>query len=304
MRRAFTKYIPKISPKYLVVKNYKKSTINQIINEIGLPCVIKPSNLSRSVLTLLCFFEDELEENLTNAYKKLRSIYKKNNSEREPTLLVEQFMEGHMYSIDAYVNSTGKLYYTPIIEIKTGRDMGADDFFMYTQITPSVLEKGEEIKAQYVVERATYALGLRSTTVHAELMKTQKGWKIIEVGSRPGGYRDELLGNGFGINHTVNDFFIHLGKKPYIPKKTKKHVCFIKFWPKKPGKLLKLKGLKKLKEMPWVIKTRQGKKVGDFAGLSKNGHTFVAGITLTGKTRSELLGNIRKVEKMIEIKTA
>ena len=174
---------------------------------------------------------------------------------------------------------------------------------MYTQITPSVLAREEEEKAQQVVLAAIHAVGLRSSTVHCELMRTPKGWKVIELAGRTGGFREELLYYSFGIRHNLNDFLIHLGKKPILKKIKDMQTVFIKFWPHKAGKLIAIKGLKKAKELKSLVKLRQEKKLGDYAGLSKHGHTFVLGFTLCTKSRSDLLADIRKLEKWIKIET-
>ena len=304
MRKALKRYVPKITPNFIRIKKYNEAIIKKIIDEIGFPCVIKPTNLSKSKLVINCYYKEELEKNLKLALRKIKSLYKRDFAEAEPKIIVEELMEGQMYSIDAYVNSYGKLYYTPIIEIKTGKDAGYDDLFMYTQITPSILDKEQEIKAQQVMEKATHSIGLKSCTVHCELMKTSKGWKIIELAPRTGGFREELLFSSFGIKHNLNDLLIHLGKKPILKKPKNNHTVFMKFWPHKAGKLKAIKGLKKAKELKSLVKFRQGKKLGEFAGLSKDGHTFVVAFTLVDKNRSDLLGDIRRLEKWIKIETA
>jgi len=303
MRKAFRRYYPKITPKFIRVKKITDAIIKEINEKVGFPCVIKPTNLSKSKLVITCYDKEELLKNLEDAFRKIKSLYKKDKAETEPKIIVEELMEGQMYSIDAYVNSYGKSYYTPIIEIKTGKDAGYDDLFMYTQITPSVLAKEEEEKAQQVVLEAIHAVGLRSATVHCELMKTPKGWKVIELASRTGGFREELLYYSFGIRHNLNDFLIHLGKKPILKKTREMQTVFIKFWPHKAGKLITIKGLKKAKELKSLVKLRREKKLGEYAGLSKHGHTFVVGFTLCTKSRSDLLADIRKLEKWIKIET-
>ncbi len=303
MRRAFRRYDKRITPRFVVVKRSGKTAVKNIIEKIGFPCVIKPANLAKSQLVIVCYYKEELEKNLRVTLQKVRKLYRAARVEWEPTVLVENFMEGQMYSIDAYVNSRGYMEYTPIIEIKTGKDAGYDDFFMYTQITPSILNQKEEERARTTVAKATHAIGLRSSTVHAELMRTQQGWKVIEVGARVGGFRDRLLNTAFGFHHTGNDFRIHLGKKPVIKRKRLKHVGFIKFFPKKPGRLMALHGIKKVEEMRAVIKVTQNKKVGDFCGLSRYGHPYVLGVTVAATSRSKMLGELRKVEKLVEIKT-
>jgi len=303
MRKTFRKYYPKISPKFIHVKKYSESIIKDIIKEIDFPCVIKPTNLSASKLIVNVFYKEELEKNLKEVMKKIKALYKKSDVQTQPKIIVESFMEGQMYSIDAYVNSYGKLYYTPIIEIKTGKDVGYDDLFMYTQITPSLIDKEEEKKAQEVVAKGTHAIGLRSSTVHCELMRTAKGWKIIEMAGRPGGFRDEIFHHSYDFWHHLNDLLIHLGNKPIIKKKAKKHVVFMKFWPKTPGKIKAIKGLQTAKKLKSIVRFRQNKKVGDYAGRSKHGHMPILGFTLATKTRSDLMGDIRKLEKWIQIET-
>jgi hypothetical protein len=303
MRKAFTRYYPKITPKFIYVKKYSDAILKEIKEKIGFPCVIKPTNLSTSKLIVNCYYQEELEKDLKEVFRKVSSLYKKADVEVEPKIIVEQFMEGQMYTIDAYVNSLGKIYYTPIIEVKTGKDAGYDDFFMYTQITPSILSKTEEMSAHDTVEKAIHAVGLRSTTVHCELMKTSKGFQVIELAARCGGFREELLFNSFGIKHGLNDFLIHLGKKPVIKTTKNNHTVLIKFWPHKKGKLVGIKGLIKAKQLNSLVKFRQGVKMGEYAGLSKHGHTYVIAFTLSTPTRSELLADIRRLEKWIIIET-
>ncbi len=303
MRKAFTRYYPKITPKYIYVKKYSESILGEIKDKVGFPCVIKPTNLSTSKLIVTCYYQEELENNLKEVFRRVNSLYKKADVEVEPKIIVEQFMEGQMYTIDAFVNSLGKIYYTPVVEVKTGKDAGYDDFFMYTQITPSILSKTEELVAQDTVARAIHAVGLRSSAVHCELMKTSKGFQVIELAARCGGFREELLDNSFGLKHGLNDFLIHLGKKPILKITKNKHTVLIKFWPHKKGKLIGIKGLNKAKQLNSLVKFRQGIKIGEYAGLSKHGHAYVVAFTLATQTRSELLADIRRLEKWIIIET-
>ena len=303
MRKTFKRYSPSITPNYIRVKKYSESIIKKVITDIGFPCVIKPTNLSKSKLVIICYYKEELEKNLQLALRKVKALYKQDFAETEPKIIVEELMEGQMYSIDAYVNSYGVVHNTPVIEIKTGKDAGYDDLFMYTQITPAFLDKEQQEKASQAVYKAIHAIGLKSCTVHCELMKTPHGWKVIEIAPRTGGFREELLHYSFGINHNLNDLLIHLGKKPILQKQKHKHTVFMKFWPYKPGKLVSIKGLKKAKELKSLVKLRQGKKIGEYAGYSKEGHTFVLGFTLCTNNRSDLLGDIRKLEKWIDIET-
>lgn len=301
MRKVFKKYIPKNSPKFKIITKVNKKAVDEIVKEVGFPCVVKPASLAKSALVINTYYREELEKVLKDTSKKIKQFYKKNQVEQEPKMVVEELIEGDMYSIDGFVNSRGRIYYSPIIEIKTGKDIGHDDFFMYSQMTPSNLKKGEKEDVRDVVTKAIHAFGLRSSTAHVEFYITKENKvKILEIGARPGGFREEILYDGYGLNHLKNDILIHLGKKPDDKPKKKEYTVFLKFWPKKKGKLVSIKGFKKVSEMPFVIRSKQNKKPGDQVGFSKYGYEYICTFHLKAKTRAELLGNIRKVEKAID----
>jgi len=300
MRKAFKKYVPKTAPKFVIVRDAKRATLDLIKKNIKFPCIIKPASLSKSQLVINCYYREELKATLEHAIKKIQVLYRQNKVEHEPKILVEQLMEGSLYSYDVYINSLGKLYFTPVIEIKTGKDIGHDDFFMYLQMTPANLGSREIEEAQGVIRQGIHALGLRSCTAHAEFYKTKAGnFKIVEIASRTGGFREELLFLAYGIRHHMNDLLIRLGKKPVIKPTKKKYIAFMKFWPTKPGKLKAIKGFKKNSERKFVIASHQQKKPGEYVGFSKFGHSYICSFYVSGKDRSELLGNVRKIEKSL-----
>ncbi len=301
MRHTLKKYTPDIIPKYDIVKKASDATVKKIEQEIGFPCVIKPASLSQSKLITVCYYREELKKTLEETFKKIQAIYKEGKVEHEPKVLVEQLLEGHMYSIDAYVDGKGKIYYTPPIEIKTGRDIGYDDFFMYTQMTPTNLD-GEELEAlQATATRAIHAFGIRYSTAHVELYKTKTGFKIIEIGSRVGGFRNELLEYAFGIRHYLNDILIKLAHAPKLKPTKKKHSVLLKMWPRETGILSSVKGFKKIIEETFVVEARQQMKPGDKISPARFGTPPTVLFYLVGDTREKLLGHIRKVEKAIDI---
>jgi hypothetical protein len=302
MRKALNKYAPTTIPRFMLVDDASKETLDAVDKIIKFPCMVKPTRLAKSMLVRNVYYREELEEVLKDTFKKVKKKGKDYNLGVEPQVMVEALIEGTMYSVDVYVNSRGKLYFTPYIEIKTGKDIGHDDFYMYTQMTPSNLEPDDIEKANRVVEDGVHALGLRSITAHVELYRTKKnGFKIVEVGPRLGGYRQELLGDAYSMNHYLNDILIRMGKTPIMKIKPSQHTVFMKFWPPKGGTLKSLTGFKKISEQDFVIRSKQFKKVGDRVGLSKFGNPCICNFHLKGVTRSELLGNIRKVEKAIKI---
>lgn len=301
MRKTLKKYAPESIPKFTIVNDATEKTLKHIEQEVGFPVVIKPASLYQSKLVSVCFYKEELATQLTETFKKIQSLYKNAKIEHEPKILVEQLMEGDMYSIDGYVNDKGKITFTPLIEIKTGRDKGYDDFFLYSQMTPTTLDASEVAAAQDCAAKAMYAFGIRSCSAHVELYKTKQGWKIVEIGSRVGGFRNELLGYAFGIKHHVNDILTRLGVNPIIRPTKKRHCVLLKFWPPTTGTLKSVLGFKKICEEKFVAEAIQQKKPGDKISPAKYGDPPTVMLYLVADTRSDLLGNIRKVEQAIDI---
>ncbi len=301
MRELFSIHDKKITPKFKIIGDYKKSTLENLKKDVGFPMIIKPAELASSLLVNICYHKEELEETLKKAFKKIKKVYLENGRQNDPKILAEEFMDGDMYSIDAYVNSRGKIWFCPLVYVKTGKQIGFDDFFGYMRITPTQLSKKSIQEAQEATAKGIRALCLRNTTAHVELMKTEKGWKVIEIGPRIGGFRHVMYNLSYGINHSLNDILVRIPKKPHIPKKVKGFTAVLQFFSKKEGVLLKVKGIKKIKELESFNHIKQNKKIGDRAVFAKNGGKSVCDLTLFNKDRSKLLADIRRTEKMLLI---
>lgn len=287
-----------VNPRFSVVHDDSKKSVEHIVEKVGFPLVVKPSGMAASQLVSICYHKEELESVLSRVVKKLKTNGKKDT---EPDILVEQFMEGDMYSLDAYVDSRGNITFCPMCHITTGKAIGFDDFFGYRQMTPTNLSKESIAAAQLVAAKAIYAMGLRSTTVHIELMRLEDGWKIIETGPRMGGFRHMMYDHSYGINHVMNDVLTRLDKKPTIPKTVKGYTVAMKFFAQKEGKLKSITGIKKAQTLGSFKRLYINKHTGDMCRYAKHGGESVFNIIMFHKDRSELLADIRRLEQMIVI---
>jgi len=301
MRKMLRAYDKDISPKFTLVTDTTKKTVNKIEKDLNFPVICKPAGLAASVFVSIAYHPDELQAILKKIFKNIEKMYKRDGGRGEPQVLVEQFIEGELYSTDGYVTSRGKIYFSPFVYIKTGRSIGFDDFFGYQQMTPTKLNKTSIESAEKVATKAVRALGLRSSTAHIELLKTEDGWKVVEVGPRLGGFRNTLYKLAFGIDSTLNDILIRIPKAPIIPRKTKGYAAALKIFAKTEGKIDKIKGMKKIKELKSLQSLIQNKKAGDKVKFAKNGGKSVMNLTMFNKDRSKLLADIRRFEQALEI---
>ena len=333
MRKRFLKYYPEITPKFMLVRNLKENennffklqnntnnveeisrlkarndknesyfAIQEITKKIGFPCITKPLNLTKSRLVIKSNNLEELKSNLKNTFRKIKSVYKNVHSESEPIVLAEEYIEGDLYSIDVYVNSKGKIYFTPIVKVVTGKDIGIDDFFNYYRLTPADLNSNEEKKAQLVAKKAIKATGPTSITLHIELMKTKTGaWKIIELQTRPGGYRNEMLKLSYGIKHYENDFLNRMGKKPIIPQKVKSYTAVFEIFPEREGKLASVRGIEKMKKLKSFVRYEQAKNIGEPCGFSRDGYIYVLQVILNHKNKKVFERDLEGMREIVKI---
>ena len=301
MRQMLRSYDKSIAPKFLIVHDALPETLDRIEKNVGFPVMIKPAGLAASLLVTLCYHREELEANLKNTVRKIDQIYKKKKGRGTPQILVEEFMEGNMYSIDSYVNQRGVIYHTPLVHVKTGRAVGFEDFFGYMRITPVGLLPHKIEAAKKVAEKAIAALNLRSTTCHIELMKTEDGWRVIELGPRIGGFRHEMYQLSYGIDHTMNDILIRIPKKPVLAKKVRGFTVVMQFYSHKKGRLVSLEGVNKARKLASFSRIEVKKKIGDMCDFARNGDDPVFDIVLFNKNRSNLLADIRRLEQAIKI---
>ncbi len=304
MRQLLRGYDKTIAPKFLVAHDASQETLDRIEKQIGFPLMIKPAGLAASLLVTLCYHREELEANLRNTVRRINQIYKKKNGRGEPQILVEEYMEGVMFSIDSYVNQRGVVYHTPLVHIKTGRSVGFEDFFGYMRITPVVLKPHKIEAARKTAEKAIEALNLRSTTCHTELMKTEDGWKIIELGPRIGGFRHEMYKLSYGFDHTTNDILIRIPKKPILSKKVRGFTAVMQFYPPQKGRLKSLEGINRVRKLESFSRIEIKKKIGELCDFARNGDDPVFEIVLFNKDRSKLLADIRRLEQTVHIKIA
>ena len=97
MRQLLRNYDKSIAPKFTVVHDSTKETLDRIEKTVGFPLIIKPAGLAASLLVTLCYHREELEANLRNTVRKIDRIYKERKGRGEPQILIEEFMEGTMY---------------------------------------------------------------------------------------------------------------------------------------------------------------------------------------------------------------
>lgn len=303
MREAFQMYAPHITPRFLKVKDTSVSTIETVIEQVGFPLIIKPASLASSILIRKCNEISELSRYLRETMNSIASIYQQEGRSEEPELIVEEFLEGDFYSVDAYVMPDNMVHLTPLVGYLPADSLGIDDFFLYKRWTPVELTNHQLIDAQFVAEQAISALGLSASSAHIEMVLTKKGWRIIEVGPRIGRFRNLMYRHSFNIDHEYNDLLIHLGMSPDTNYDNKYLSVAYSIYPASEGILKAIHGLDVLCEYSDVVvyENVNRENIGKHVFHAKNGGHALAEVVVGGSDVGRVSSACESIESKLRV---
>lgn len=176
MRERFSKNkIP--SPQFFSVTKteIENKKIFDFAKKLSFPCVAKPSDNMGSRGCKMILSEDEIESSLLSAVKNSRT----------ETALIEEFMDGDEFSIDALIYKD-----TMTITGFADRHIFFPPYFVELGHTlPSEITNEKKLKLIETFSRACAALGLTCGAAKADIKWTKDGAKVGEIAARlSGGY--------------------------------------------------------------------------------------------------------------------
>lgn len=276
MREAFMKHYPEITPQFIKVQNGSDATITELEQRITYPVIIKPASLASSMLIRVCRDRQSLQAGLQETFAVIADIYQHERRQTEPEVIVEEYLEGELYSIDAYATGADEtVYVCPPVYYMSNKQRGWDDFSLYKRVVPTTLSEQQIAEANATAIKAIRATGLTYSSAHVELIFTNNGWKIIELGPRIGRYRHRMYAHAYGINHYLNDIRIHLGLEPIIPDTLQKYCAAYSIYPEQEGILQEITGLDYLQHNPAIASYSIRTQPGELCKFAKNGGKIV-----------------------------
>lgn len=279
MRSLFAKAPEKISPAFAEVAD--EAHVIAFAKQHGFPLILKPANLAKSLLVTKNNDLDELITNYRKSTELLQSTYRKYASSRTPKLIIEEFMSGSVHSVDAFVDSHG----TPsilehIVDYQTGYDIGYDDNFHYSRTIPSTLSTDDQVALRHCAEIGIRALGMKNSPAHVEIIMTETGPRIVEIGARNGGYRERMHRLANGIDITQAMLQLALGRQPSIAATKNGSCAVLELFPKNPGIFDGIANQEKLIQLPSLEYFSVKAKPSAYIGKSADGYKAAAIIIL------------------------
>lgn len=271
MRQKFSAAPQKISPDFAVVTS--EEGVRAFANAHDFPLILKPANLSKSLLVSKATSMEELLHNYAKTMRAIDAIYAKYAPGVTPKLLIEEFMEGPVHSVDAFVDSHGEPHVLDaVVDYQTGYDIGFNDNFHYSRLLPSKLPAETIARIREVAVLGCKALGMKNSPAHIEIILTADGPRIVEIGARNGGYRDRMHAMANGIDLEANAIRLSLGQTPHISASKTEPVGVFELFPKTPGIFTGIANEDRLRELPSLTYLSIPAKVGSFVGSSSDGY--------------------------------
>lgn len=275
-------------PKFLIIGfNDDVDIYKRLIDQkIEFPCICKPTDSSGSRGVML--IEDQSQ--LFKAIKYSREYSKSGN------IIVEELLSGLEISVETVIIKN-QVHVLAITEKLT---TGKPHFVELGHLEPARISCLIKKQVEVIAAKACQSLGIVNGVAHVEMMITDTGPKVIEVGARMGGdyITSDLVPLSTGIDMMDIMLKIALGDRIHIPKSLSK-VSMIIYLVAKQGELVSIFGLDKVKEMRNVVKVNLNIEVGQKIGLIKSSSDRIGSVIICADSLDEALFSSELVKKTL-----
>lgn len=302
MREAFAKSPKPISPDFDDAMTFEK--VESFANAHEFPLILKPANLSKSLLVTKSVNMEELKKNWQRTMDQIDAVYKKYAPDRKPKIIIEEFLEGSVHSIDAFVDVDGEVHLIDgIVDYQTGYDIGYDDNFHYSRLLPSRLTGKDKEDFMECAELGCKMLGMKNSAAHIEIIMTKNGPRLVEIGARNGGYRERMYRLANGIDITGNALALAFGKAPDIQPRKHEPVAVLELFPKEPGEFIGIKNEEALRKLPSLEYLSIKHEPGEFIGKSSDGFKMTAVVILHNEDSEQFEKDLNFVNNKVYVLT-
>ncbi len=236
------------SPWYFIAKD--RLEFENLRGKLSYPCILKPTDNAGSRGVMLVNNKEDLDE----AYEFSRS------NGRSGTVIVEEYMIGREVSVEIIVYH-GEVH---ILAVTDKLTTGAPHFVELGHNQPSVLPNDSVKLIKDLAIRAVKSIGLTDGPAHVEIMLTDDGPKMVELGARMGGdcITTHLVPYSTGIDMIKATIDIALGIAPDIKPRFQKGSA-IRFLTPDIGTVVSVKGIDEARSVSGIKDISVSVNIGD-----------------------------------------
>lgn len=279
-RELIQEHNPDLGIKYLE-GTPEELDLQEIEEKVGYPFIIKPIDGVQSSWVEKINSEKEFKSYIKHYHYFHDRLKSRGVDSKE--LIVEEFIDGKLYSIDYFVDEEQNTYISKPVKVRLWIDVGVEDYCNIARICTEKTEKefkGKRLKT--FINSTIKATGVRNTFIHHEF-KINSKWelKTIELNGRIGWWRLEVIKNSYDLN--LYELIINPDAKPGVLKSNN---IAINIYATKRGILEKFnnKLLTKIKKRETVYNIElEEQMLGKQIGLTKDGFVKVWVIKMRDK---------------------
>lgn len=227
-------------PKFFKVRN--EDEYRNIVKQFNVPFIVKPADNSgsRGIFEVTNIADQEL---IQAAYNYCRPF------SRGGDVVVEEYMDGPEVSVET-LSIDGVCH---VIQITDKMTTGAPHYVEMGHSQPTKCSKEMADRIAKVAQAANQAIGIKNGPSHTEIIVTDEGPKIVELGARLGGdnITTHLVPLSTGVDMVKCCIKIALGEKPDIEPKWNKGAA-IRYFKQTAGVIKSIEGINEAKKLPGI----------------------------------------------------
>lgn len=227
-------------PKFFKVSN--KDEYLEAVKQLTVPFIVKPadSSGSRGIFEVIDITDEKL---INEAYEYCHPY------SRIGDIVVEEYMSGPEVSVET-ISVDGLCH---VIQITDKLTTGAPHYVEMGHSQPTRHSKEVSERIAEVTKAANKAIGIKNGPSHTEIIVTNEGPKIVELGARLGGdnITTHLVPLSTGINMVECCIKIALGEKPDIEAKWNKGSA-IRYFKQHAGIVKSIEGIQEAEKIEGV----------------------------------------------------
>ncbi|MBQ9162120.1 MAG: ATP-grasp domain-containing protein [Clostridia bacterium] len=266
------------------------SELDGVMDKISFPCISKPTDNSGSRGVMLIHNADELREAVN---------YSSANG-RGGSVIVEEYLQGPEVSVEI-ITLHGEPH---VLNVTDKLTTGAPHFVEMGHSQPSMLGEENLIKIRDLACRAVKAVGIEDGPAHVEIMLTENGPKMVELGARMGGdcITTHLVPLSTGVDMIEATIRIACGEVPDVERKFNKGSA-IRYFDPPAGVIKSITGVEEASAIKGVREISFVKNVGDTVGKIGSSTDRVGFVIAQAETAEEAVRICEKVCNTVRIVT-
>lgn len=238
-------------PWYFIVPSQPE--LETVIDKITYPCIMKPTDNAGSRGVVLCHSREELESEYDYSHHESRG----------GAVIIEEYLQGPEFSIEVMVVDGAP----HVLQITDKLTTGAPHFVEMGHSQPTRQNEENREKIIDLACRAVKAVGIHVGPAHVEMILTEDGPKMVELGARMGGdcITTHLVPLSTGIDMVGSTIKLACGEEVDIEPKFNKGSA-IRYFDVHNGMIKSIEGVEEAKKIPGLQEISIVHQVGETIG--------------------------------------